>query len=197
MDWTLILLTVLLGILIYMNYKKSIKKTFKKNSLAKTKKVSWALANTENHLIHQNPAIDFFNESSNPNGIIIETKPTDSQIIKYLNKQNESYASKLQSTNPTKAWAPEDPDVINDINNYTAHEIIGLEDPNTRVNNFRSDPNSLAAQGNTIGEMYDNMVDNYRVKWGKFDSLGSFDKSSHYGLDVDPSDHGYTGFATY
>jgi len=41
------------------------------------------------------------------------------------------------------------------------------------------------------------MVDNYRVKWGKFDTLSSFDRSSHYGLDVEPSVNGYTGFATY
>ncbi len=55
----------------------------------------------------------------------------------------------------------------------------------------------MATQGETIGEVYDNMVDNYRVKWGKFDSLGAFDRSSHYGIDVNPSENGYTGFATY
>lgn len=197
MDWTLILLIILLGILIYMNYKKSLKKTYRKKNIEKRKKVSWALAKGESQLIHHNPTIDFFNESANTNGIMVETKPINSQIIKYLNKQNESYGSKLQSTNPAKAWAPEDPDVISDINNFTAHEIIGMEDPNSRVNNFRSDPNLIATQGETIGEVYDSMVDNYRVKWGKFDSLGALDRSSHYGLDVVPSEHGYTGFATY
>lgn len=196
MDWTLILLIVLLGILIYMNYKKSISKLKKKN-IIKGKKVSWALSKGEKQLIHHNPVVDFFNDSANVNGIIVETKPYDSQIIKYLNKQGEAYASKLESTHPVKAWVPEDPDVINDINNYTAHEIIGSENPNTRVGNFQSDPNSIATQGETIGEVYDNMVDNYRVKWGKFDSLGAFDNSSYYGLDVEPSSNGYTGFASY
>jgi hypothetical protein len=180
-----------------MNYKKSIDKLSKKNKIIKRKKVSWSLDKGSKQLIHHNPTIDFFNESTNQNGIIVETKPTDSRIIKYLNKQDESYGSKIQSTNPTKAWAPEDPDIIEDINNYTAHEIIGTEDPNSRVNNFREDPNLMATQGETIGEVYDNMVDNYRVKWGKFDSLGAFDRSSHYGIDVNPSENGYTGFATY
>ena len=197
MDWTLILLIVLLGILIYMNFKKSINKIYKKKNIINRKKVSWSLEKEKKQLLHYNPVIDFFNESSNTNGIIVETKPTDSQIIKYLNKQNESYGTKIQTTNPTKAWAPEDPDAIDDINNYTAHEIIGMDDPNSRVNSFRTDPMLIASQGETIGEVYDNMVDNYRVKWGKFESLGSFDKSSHYGIDVEPSTNGYTGFATY
>jgi hypothetical protein len=191
MDWTLILLIVLLGILIYMNYKKLIKEKHKR------KNVSWSLEKEKNNLIHHNPVMDFFNETSNTNGIIIETKPTDSKIIRYLNEQDESYGTKLQSTNPTKAWGPEDPDLIDDINNYTAHEIIGLEDPNYRVDSFRTNPNTMASHEETIGEVYDNMVDNYRVKWGKFDSLESFDRSSHYGLDIEPSEHGYTGFATY
>jgi hypothetical protein len=197
MDWTLILLIILLGILIYMNYKKSINKLRKKKNMPKTKKVSWSLGNNESMLLHQNPTVDFFDDSSNMNGIIVERNPTNSQIIKYLNKQDESYGVKVKCINPTKAWAPEDPDIIDDINNYTAHEIIGLEDPNSRVNNFRENPNSIAYTGETIAELYDNMVDNYRVKWGKFDTLGSFDKSSHYGIDVQPSTNGYTDFATY
>jgi hypothetical protein len=197
MDWTLILLIVLLGILIYMNYKKSIDKLHKKNNMTKTKKVSWSLEKNESRLIHHNPTVDFFDDSSNMNGIIVETKPTNSQIIKYLNKQDESYGVKVKSINPTKAGVAEDPSVIDDINNYTAHEIIGLEDPNSRVNNFRENPDSIAYCGETIGELYDNMVDNYRVKWGKFDTLGSFDRSSHYGIDVEPSTNGYTNFATY
>jgi len=198
MDWTLILLILLLGILIYMNYKKSIEKLHKKKNTGNIrKKVSWSLGKYENQLIHHNPTVDFFDESTNQNGIIVENKLTDSKIIKYLNKQDESYGVKVKSINPTKAWAPEDPDVIDDINNYTAHEIIGLEDPNSRINSFRQNPNSIAASGETIGEVYDNMVDNYRVKWGKFDTLDSFAKSSHYGIDVEPTTNGYTNFATY
>lgn len=194
MDWTLIILIILFGILIYMNYKKIIKK-YKREENKKTKKVSWSLSDAAKQITHHSPSIDFFDESSNLNGIIVEGNLVDSNITKYLNKQSDSYSSKLYSVNPTKAWIAEDPDNLDNIKSYTAHEIISENDPNTRVQDYRDDP--LQTIGSTVGEVYDNMVDNFRVKWSKFEGLEAFDPTSHYGINVDPTSNGYTGFATY
>lgn len=182
MDWTLIFLTLLFGILIYMNYRKI--KRFKKDN--RTKKVSWSLSDATNKLTYQNPSIDFFDDSSNL---------MNSNIVKYLNNQSESYASKLYLVNPIKAWIPEDPSNLDDPNSWSAHEIVSQNDPNTRVQEYLEDPTQ--GVGSTIGELYDNMVDNYRVQWGKFEGLGAYDPTSYYGIDVEPSINGYTSFATY
>lgn len=183
-----------------MNYKKTIRKTYfssnKNVGTIESKKVRWDLAQATKESVHQNPSVDFFDESSNRNGLVVEGNAVSSDIIKYLNKQSESYGSKLYSVNPTKAWIGEDPDLLVDRNNFTAHEIIGSEDPNTRVQEFRENPTSFVT-GETIGEVYDNMVDNFRVKWGQFEGLGAYDPTSYYSLDVNPDTHGYTGFATY
>lgn len=197
MDWTLILIMVLFIILIYMNYKKIIRKTYlrKPNIQGIGKKVRWNLEKASKEFVHQNPSIDFFNESSNTNGVIVEGNKVSSDVIQYLNKQNESYSSKLYSVNPVKAWIGEDPDMLPNKNNYTAHEIIGTEDANTRIQDYRDNPNNYT--GSTVGEVYDNMVDNFRVKWGKFEGLEAFDDSSYYLLEDKPSTHGYTEFATY
>jgi hypothetical protein len=192
MDWTLTFLIILFGILIYMNYKKIIKRSKKDK---KNKKVSWSLSQAADSLIHQNPSIDFFDESSNLNGVIVDGNLMNSNIVKYLNKQNESYGSKLYSVNPVKAWIPENPANLDDINSWSAHEIVSQNDPNTRVQEYRENPSEVV--GSTVGEMYDNMVDNFRVQWGKFEGLGAYDPTSYYGIDVEPSTNGYTNFATY
>ena len=204
MDWTLILLIVLFIILIYMNYKKVIRNIYKNKNI-ESKKVRWNLkkaAKESTSLNHQKPSIDFFDESINPNGLAIENKLLNSDIIKYLNTQDDSYGSKLYSVNPVQAWISEDPDLLKDKNNYTAHEIINLENSNTRIDTFREDQlqgssNDILSNASTIGEVYDNMVDNFRVKWGKFEGLGAFDQRSDYNLDVKPATNGYTDFATY
>jgi len=195
------ILILLFIILIYMNYKKIIRKTYsykdkdKNIMVTESKKVRWDLAKAVDESSHQNPLIDFFDESSNSNGLVVEGNLINSDIIQYLNKQDESYGSKLYSVNPAKAWISEDPDILVDRNNFTAHEIIGLEDSNTRIQAYREDPS--ITNGDTVGEVYDNMVDNFRVKWGQFEGLGAYDPTSYYSLDVKPNSNGYTEFATY
>jgi hypothetical protein len=182
-----------------MNYKKIIRKTYSRTDKIVTgtesKKVRWDLAKAVKESSHQNPLIDFFDDSSNRNGLVVDGNAINSDIVKYLNKQSESYGTKIYSVNPTKAWISEDPDILVDRNNFTAHEIIGSEDSNTRINAYREDPSS--ANGETVGEVYDNMVDNFRVKWGQFEGLESYDPISYYSLDVNPDSNGYTEFATY
>ena len=206
MDWTLIFIIVLFAILIYMNFKKIIKSNKEKRNKNKNKKVSWSLSNAAAEISHHNPSIDFFNETSNTNGIIIEGNNIDSNIIKYLNKQNESYGSKLSCVNSTKAWIPEDPDLLDNKNSFTAHQIINENDSNTRIQNYRdfqvnevedNQINQSEFMASTVGEVYDNMVDNFRVKWGKINGLGTYESKDYYGLDVEPTTNGYTGFATY
>jgi hypothetical protein len=200
MDWTLILLIALFILLIYMNYKKIIRKTYSRKNKTiggnDSKKVRWDLAQAAKESAHQNPLVDFFDGTTNRDGLVLEGNAISSDIVKYLNKQSESYGSKVYSVNPTKAWIPEDPDILVDRNNFTAHEIIGEEEPNTRVHEFR-EGNTNGFEGNTIGEVYDNMVDNFRVKWGQFEGLGAYDPTSYYSLEVNPDANGYTDFATY
>jgi len=199
MDWTLIILILLFIILIYMNYKKLIRKTYSRKDKnivgTESKKVRWDLAKAVTESSHQNPLIDFFDDSINRNGLVLEGNTINSDIVKYLNKQGESYSSKLYSVNPAKAWISEDPDVLDDRNNFTAHEIIGSEDSNTRVQAYRKDPS--ISNGETVGEVYDNMVDNFRVKWGQFEGLDAYNPTTYYSLDVTPDSNGYTEFATY
>jgi hypothetical protein len=194
-----------------MNYKKIIRKTCNyKNKIfiggetetktdtkigTDTKKVRWDLDQGLDNLSHHNPLIDFFNDSSNSNGLVVEGNAINSDVIKYLNKKGESYGSKLYSVNPVQAWISEDPDILVDRNNFTAHEIIGSEDSNTRIQDYRQDSN--LTNGDTVGEVYDNMVDNFRVKWGQFEGLNGYDTTLYYSLDVNPNSNGYTEFATY
>jgi hypothetical protein len=51
--------------------------------------------------------------------------------------------------------------------------------------------------GEDIGNVYDNLVDNFRVKWGKIEGLEGNDIHDHYILENKPCDIGYTSFATY
>ena len=194
MDWTLIntiilsILTIIVFLLVFVNYKKIINIIMQLSTNNKTKSVSWS----DN--IDKTTSIPTNIPTSIPTSIPTNNN-LESKTLNYLNKHKESYGSKIYSVNPIKAWIAEDPENLLDINAFTAHQIINQNDANTRVQEYRDDP--TAYEGSTVGEVYDNMVDNFRVKWSKFDGLEAHDPTSYYGLDVEPSANGYTGFATY
>ena len=48
-----------------------------------------------------------------------------------------------------------------------------------------------------VGNIYDNLVDNYRVKWGKINGLNAYNTNNNYELENDPTELGYTDFPTY
>jgi hypothetical protein len=107
---------------------------------------------------------------------------------------NNSYGSTIYETNPKQANIPENPEYIKDINNISAHEIINNNDANQRILTYKEDSESESKE---IGNIYDNLVDNYRIKWGKINDLNAFDKSNNYELDNNPNELGYTDFPTY
>ena len=199
----ILLLIILLIILISMNYNK----LFNKNNNLK-KKVRWGKKNIMMNY-HLNPQIDFFDQYNNGmKGQPLYKKNINSNITKYLDNMNNSYGSTIYDTNPKKAFIPENPDNIDNIDNITAHEIINEDDTNKRVldyreslleENFKDETEDIADkyQDMEVGNIYDNLVDNYRIKWGKINGLNAFDKSDHYELDNDPNDIGYTNFPTY
>lgn len=171
-----------------MNYKKMVKKN---KIINYKKKVRWGEKNIINH--HINPQIDFFDQYNNGiEGQALHNENINSNIIKYLDTMKNSYGSTIYETNPKQANIPENPEYIKDINNISAHEIINDNDANQRILTYKED-----SESKEIGSIYDNLVDNYRIKWGKINELNAFDKSNNYELDNNPKELGYTDFPTY
>jgi hypothetical protein len=197
MNFILLLLFILLLILIFMNYNKIINKKNKSNN--KIKKVKWGLNNSISIPHYNHPDGDFFNEY---------TKYTDkemtnqgvlnSNITKYLENMKNSYSSIIYDTNPQKASIPINPENLNEQENFeniSAHNIINENDPNTRVLEYRE--NSKIYDSMTVGNVYDTLVDNYRVQWSKFNNLDGYGNNNYYSLDIKPKEIGYTDFPTY
>ena len=209
MDLILILLIILLIILIYMNYDKIYNNNLNNDLINQDnkKKVKWC----EKNIImghHLHPEIDYFDQDQYNNGLDglpLSKNNINSNVTTYLDKMKNSYSSTIHDTYPKKAFIPENPDYINKID---SHDIINDYDANERVldykqslsnNNNDEDENEDANMYDDmdIGNVYDNLVDNFRVKWGKIDGLDGNDINDNYILDNKPSDIGYTSFATY
>jgi len=186
MSLILILLTILLIILVYINYKKIL---YKNNN----KKVRWNSKNSVIHPHYTNPEIDYFDTYNN--GIEeygLFKNNINSNVTKYLDNMADSYKSIASDTYPIKASIPEDPELVNSIE---AHEIVNDEDPNTRVLEYRNDPEIYESM--EVGNVYDKLVNNFRVEWGKFEELNAHNQTNYYDLGIAPDDKGYTDFATY
>ena len=186
-----------------MNYNK-ISNNYENKDINKEnkKKVKWC----EKNIImghHLNPEIDYFDQYNNGlDNLPLSNKNINSNVTKYLDKMKNSYSSTICNTYPKKAFLPEDPDYINKID---AHTIINDYDANDRVLDYKQslleenddEDGDNMYDGEDIGNVYDNLVDNFRVKWGKIDGLDGNDINDNYILDKKPSDIGYTSFATY
>jgi hypothetical protein len=213
MDLILILLMILLFIVIYMNYNKIMNNDINDDTNKENKKkVKWC----EKNIImghHLNPEIDYFDQYNNGlDNLPLSNKNINSNVTKYLDKMKNSYSSTISNTYPKKAFLPEDPDYINKID---AHTIINDYDANDRVLDYKQslleeddddeegeegeegEDREDMYNGEDIGNVYDNLVDNFRVKWGKINRLDGNNKNDLYILDNKPSDIGYTSFATY
>ncbi len=186
-----------------MNYNK-ISNNYENKDINKEnkKKVKWC----EKNIImghHLNPEIDYFDQYNNGlDNLPLSNKNINSNVTKYLDKMKNSYSSTICNTYPKKAFLPEDPDYINKID---AHTIINDYDANDRVLDYKQslleenddEDGDNMYDGEDIGNVYDNLVDNFRVKWGKINGLDGNNKNDLYILDNKPSDIGYTSFATY
>lgn len=176
----LIIITLLISFLYYKNYK-----FYSTN----TKKVSW---NNTNIIIPPNNISNIIEKYDQD---ISEFNPS-SKITSYLDNLQNSYPNSINIDQPKTASIPTKP--IDNFNFNDSRSIININNANTRVHEF----NQLTTQSDnmTIGNLYDNLVDNYRVEWGK--SLEGLDGNSlhdnHYNIDTaKPEDNGYTSFATY
>jgi hypothetical protein len=189
-----------------MNYNKILNKKLKSDN--KLKKVKWG-ENKSISLPHFNhPDGDFFNEFTKYNeyneynngikGQGLYKKNINSNVTKYLDKMKDSYSSIVYDTNPQIASIPINPekiDIADDIDELTAQEIINDDNPNTRVLEYRENPKMFDSM--TVGNIYDTLVDNFRVQWSKFNELDAYANDDYYSLDIKPIEKGYTGFATY
>ena len=191
MNLILILLIILLIILIFINYKKILKKDQNIN----LKKVRWGKKNIiMNHDL--NPEFDFFDQYNNGiEGGALYKENINSNVTKYLDKMSNSYGSIVYQTNPQIANIPENPEYIKDIDNISAHEIINNNDANERILEYKEEPKIYESM--EVGNIYDNLVDNYRVKWGKINGLNAYNTNNNYELENDPTELGYTDFPTY
>ncbi len=193
-----------------MNYNKIINN----NDVNKEnkKKVKWC----EQNLImghHLHPEIDYFDQYNNGlDGLPLSNKNINSNVTKYLDKMKNSYSSTVCDTYPKKASIPVAPlalgckpkrlDLPDCINEIDAHAIINTHVTNDRVLDYKQSLDNKCQENNMydgedIGNVYDNLVDNFRIKWGKIDSLNGNEKHDHYILENKPSEMGYTSFATY
>ena len=197
-----------------MNYNKIMNNDINDDTNKENKKkVKWC----EKNLImghHLHPEIDYFDQYNNGlDGLPLSNKNINSNVTKYLDKMSNSYSSTVCDTYPKKAFIPVAPSnywnqtsidfpVAPDYIN--AHEIINDYDANERVLDYKQSllDNNDCKEDNIyndmdVGNVYDNLVDNFRVKWGKIDKLDGNDINDNYILDNKPSDIGYTSFATY
>ena len=187
MSLILILLTILLIILVYINYKKN---RYRDNN---NKKVRWGSKNSVIHPHYTSPEIDYFDSYNN--GIDeygLSKNNINSDVTRYLDNMTDSYKSIASDTYPIKASIPEDPELVDSIE---AREIVNEADANTRVLEYRNDPEMYESM--EVGNVYDTLVNNFRVEWGKFDNLNAHDQTNYYDLSIVPNDKGYTDFATY
>jgi hypothetical protein len=203
MDLILILLIILLFIVIYMNYNKIINNNDVNNDVNKEnkKKVKWCENNLiMAHHLHPEIEIDYFDQYNNGlDGLPLSNKNINSNVTKYLDKMKNSYSSTVCDTYPKKASIPVAPDCINEID---ARTIINTHVTNDRVLDYKQSLDNKCQENNMydgedIGNVYDNLVDNFRIKWGKIDSLNGNEKHDHYILENKPNEMGYTSFATY
>jgi hypothetical protein len=173
--------------LVYINYKKIV---FNKDN---NKKVRWNSTKSIIHPHYNNPEFDYFDSYNN--GIeeyALFKNNINSNITKYLDNMADSYKSVASDTYPIKASIPEDPELVESIQ---AREIVNNADPNTRVLEYRNDPKIYDSM--EVGNVYDSLVNNFRVEWGKFEDLNAHDQTNYYDLSIAPDDMGYTNFATY
>ena len=183
-----------------MNYNKILNKNYKSSD--KIKKVKWGLNNSIDAIPHFNhPDGDFFNEYTKHDSIKDQgffKENLFSNVTKYLENMKNSYSSILYETNPQKASIPINPEDLDEQENFkniTAHNIINDDDPNTRVLEYRENPKIYDSMN--VANVYDTLVDNYRVQWSKFNELDGYGDDNYYSLDMKPKEIGYTDFPTY
>ena len=208
MDLILILLIILLFIVIYMNYNKITNNNTNNNinnnvNNINKKKVKWSEKNSiMSHHLHPEFEIDYFDQYNNGlDGLPLSNKNINSNVTKHLDNMINSYGSTVSDTYPKKAFIPIAPEYIDEIdaraiiNDYDANERV-LDYKQSLLDNYDCKQDNMY-DGEDIGNVYDNLVDNFRIKWGKIDGLDGNDINDNYILDKKPSDIGYTSFATY
>ena len=209
MDLILILLIILLFIVIYMNYNKITNNNTNNNinnninNNENKKKVKWSDKNSiMSHHLHPEFEIDYFDQYNNGlDGLPLSNKNINSNVTKHLDNMINSYGSTVSDTYPKKAFIPIAPEYIDEIdaraiiNDYDANERV-LDYKQSLLDNYDCKQDNMY-DGEDIGNVYDNLVDNFRIKWGKIDGLDGNDINDNYILDKKPSDIGYTSFATY
>lgn len=171
MNLIIILLSILLSIIIYIYYNKNI---YKQNN----KKVTWATDNNNNDNDTKKEYV--FNEKLN------------SSVTNFLDNIQNSYTSIASNTYPIKASIPQKPEILN---NFSSYNITNSSDPNSRVLEYRNQPEIYNSMG--VANVYDQLVDNSRLEWGKFTSLDGNEEADYYDINIQPNKFGYTDFATY
>ena len=211
MDLILILLIILLFIVIYMNYNKITNNNTNNNinnnvNNINKKKVKWSEKNSiMSHHLHPEFEIDYFDQYNNGlDGLTLSNKNINYNVTKHLDNMINSYGSTVSDTYPKKAFIPIAPLALGCKPKIDAHAIINDYDANERVLDYKQSlldnydcKQDNMYDGEDIGNVYDNLVDNFRIKWGKIDGLDGNDINDNYILDKKPSDIGYTSFATY
>lgn len=185
MNILFLLLIIAIILLLFLNYNKY--QSYSNN----TKKVSW---NNNNVIIPPDNISSVIEYDTN-----ISEYTTSSKITSYLDNLKDSYPNAVNISQPMESSIPTKPptnDILNfnDVRSFNSLNI----NTNTRVNDFNKE---ITHNDNlTIGNLYDNLVDNYRVEWGQIpDGLdGNSLHDNHYNIDIlKPEDNGYTSFATY
>jgi len=174
MNLIIILLSILLSIIIYIYYNKNV---YKQNN----KKVTWAIDNNNNNNNNNDAKKEYvFNEKLNSN------------VTNFLDNIQNSYTSIASNTYPIKASIPQKPQVLD---NFSSHDITNSSDANTRVLEYKNQPEIYNSMG--VANVYDQLVDNSRLEWGKFTSLDGNESGDYYDINIQPNKFGYTEFATY
>jgi len=173
----ILFLTLILIILIYINYKKyynnnSVKETL--NILKKKKSVSW----------NDDIIIDIIKSDNICESNIYENYTND------INEFDDNISSKIINYLS---------DLKNSQDQIKFPEITNTYD-NIRIQEFKDNIVDNNIDNMTIGDIYDNLVDDSRIIFGKIEHLQTYnndENNNFYSIHENPTKLGYTNFATY